>query len=62
MVYLRIELQPLYRLPSSNAIAFTIRAYLLSLEDIVPNPAWTKHLKPDLGRWKRREQRREIDP
>ena len=43
-VYLRIELQPLHRLPRSNAIVFPIRTYLLNLEDIATNPAWAKRM------------------
>ncbi|OWP52303.1 heme-dependent oxidative N-demethylase family protein [Pseudomonas nitroreducens] len=43
-VYLRIELQPLHRLPRSNAIVFPIRTYLLSLEDIATHPAWAKRM------------------
>ncbi|AZO83282.1 hypothetical protein BOO88_12805 [Stutzerimonas stutzeri] len=44
LVYLRIELQPLHRLPRSNAIVFPIRTYLLSLEDIATNPAWARRM------------------
>ncbi|MNI96035.1 hypothetical protein D3C73_1544140 [compost metagenome] len=44
LVYLRIELQPLHRLPRSNAIVFPIRTYLLSLEEIATNPAWAKRM------------------
>ena len=44
LVYLRIELQPLHRLPRSNAIVFPIRTYLLNLEDIATNPAWAKRM------------------
>lgn len=43
-VYLRIELQPLHRLPRSNAIVFPVRTYLLSLNDIATNPAWAKRM------------------
>lgn len=45
LVYLRIELQPLHRLPRSNAIVFPVRTYLVSLEEIASsNPAWAKRL------------------
>ncbi|WP_078120321.1 heme-dependent oxidative N-demethylase family protein [Thiosocius teredinicola] len=43
-VYLRVELQVLDRMPRSNALLFSIRTYLMSLEDIVTNPVWAKRL------------------
>ncbi len=43
-VYLRVELQVLDRLPRSNALMFSIRTYLMSLEDIVTNPDWARRL------------------
>lgn len=43
-VYLRVELQVLDRMPRSNALMFSIRTYLMSLEDIVTNPVWAKRL------------------
>lgn len=43
-VYLRVELQVLDRMPRSNALMFSIRTYLMSLEDIVSNPVWAKRL------------------
>ena len=42
--HLRVELQTLWRLPRSNAIAFPIRCYLCSLEDIVTQPKWGRRL------------------
>lgn len=42
--YLRVELQTLWRLPRSNAIAFPIRCYLLALEDLVTVPKWGRRL------------------
>lgn len=42
--HLRVELQSLFRLPRSNAIAFPIRAYLCSFEDIVSVPKWGRRL------------------
>lgn len=41
---LRVELQSLYRLPRSNAILFSIRAYLAPLEDLVRVPKWGRRL------------------
>lgn len=43
-VYLRVELQVLDRMPRSNALMFSIRTYLMSLEDIVTNPLWAKRM------------------
>lgn len=43
-LYLRVELQALFRMPRSNAILFGIRAYLISLEDIVRVPKWRRRL------------------
>ena len=43
-VYLRVELQVLDRMPRSNALMFSIRTYLMSLEDIVTNPEWAKRM------------------
>lgn len=42
--YLRVELQTFWRLPRSNALAFPIRCYLLSLEDLVTVPKWGRRL------------------
>ncbi|WP_225029927.1 heme-dependent oxidative N-demethylase family protein [Xinfangfangia pollutisoli] len=42
--YLRVELQTLWRLPRSNAVAFPIRCYLCALEDIVTVPKWGRRL------------------
>lgn len=44
-VHLRIELQPLHRLPRSNAIVFPIRTYLVSLAELAEHaPDWAKRL------------------
>jgi hypothetical protein len=43
-VHLRVELQPLHRLPRSNAIVFPIRTYLAPLSELVTNPAWGRRL------------------
>jgi hypothetical protein len=57
--HLRVELQTLHRLPRSNAIAFPIRAYLASFDDIVTMPKWGRRLHrvvrdvhPDLATYK----------
>lgn len=42
--HLRVELQSLYRLPRSNAIAFDIRCYLASFNEIVTVPKWGRRL------------------
>ncbi len=39
-VHLRVELQALWRLPRSNAIVFSIRAYLISMKELVTIPKW----------------------
>ena len=44
LVHLRVELQGLWRLPRSNAIVFSIRCYLLSLEELVTIPKWARRL------------------
>ncbi|MFA5956011.1 DUF3445 domain-containing protein [Hyphomicrobium sp.] len=43
-LHLRVELQGLFRLPRSNAIMFSIRGYLMSLEQIVTVPKWGRRL------------------
>lgn len=43
-IYLRVEVQVLDRMPRSNALIFSIRTYLLSLEDLVTNPVWAKRM------------------
>jgi hypothetical protein len=44
LVHLRVELQMMPRLPRSNALLFSIRTYLISLNDLAQNPAWAKRL------------------
>jgi hypothetical protein len=44
LVHLRVELQALFRLPRSNAVLFSIRCYLASLDDIATYPRWGKRL------------------
>jgi hypothetical protein len=43
-VYLRVEIQVIDRMPRSNALMFSIRTYLLSLEDLVTNKDWAKRM------------------
>jgi hypothetical protein len=43
-LHLRVELQGLFRLPRSNAILFSIRGYLMSLEQIATVPKWGRRL------------------
>jgi len=57
--HLRVELQTLYRLPRSNAIAFDIRCYLGKFEELVTVPKWAcrlhrvvRDLHPDLATYK----------
>ncbi|WP_347312511.1 heme-dependent oxidative N-demethylase family protein [Defluviimonas sp. SAOS-178_SWC] len=42
--HLRVELQTLFRLPRSNALAFPIRCYLIRLEDLATVPKWGRRL------------------
>ncbi len=43
-VHLRVELQMIDRMSRSNALMFSIRTYLISLEDLVSNPEWAKRM------------------
>ena len=43
-VHLRVELQTLFRLPRSNGQAFSIRCYLISLEELATYPRWVKRI------------------
>jgi hypothetical protein len=43
-VHLRVELQGLWRLPRSNAILFTVRCYLLRLDEVATIPKWGRRL------------------
>jgi dimethylamine monooxygenase subunit A len=43
-VHLRVEMQGLFRLPRSNAILFSIRGYLMSLDQLVTVPKWGRRL------------------
>ncbi|MGA1210237.1 MAG: heme-dependent oxidative N-demethylase subunit alpha family protein, partial [Gemmobacter sp.] len=59
LMHLRVELQSLYRLPRSNAIAFDIRCYLARFDELVTVPKWARRLHrvvrdihPDLAAYK----------
>lgn len=43
-LYLRVELQTLFRLPRSNGILFGVRAYLASLSELARVPKWGRRL------------------
>lgn len=42
--HLRVELQALWRLPRSNAIVFSIRAYLISIRELSTIPKWARRV------------------
>lgn len=42
IAHLRVELQSLFRLPRSNAIIFSIRCYLISMNELVTIPKWAR--------------------
>lgn len=44
VVHLRVELQALWRLPRSNGILFSIRTYLINMNDLVTVPKWAKRM------------------
>jgi hypothetical protein len=44
-VHLRVEVQVLPRLARSNGLLFLIRTYLISLDELVTNPAWARRLR-----------------
>ena len=43
-VHLRVEMQGLFRLPRSNAILFSIRCYLIKMNELVTVPKWGRRL------------------
>lgn len=43
-LHLRVELQALWRLPRSNAVVFSIRCYLASMNDIISVPKWGRRM------------------
>ena len=44
LVHLRVELQLIARLPRSHGLLFSIRTYLINLEDLSSNRVWAKRL------------------
>jgi dimethylamine monooxygenase subunit A len=59
LVHLRVELQSLFRLPRSNAIVFSIRCYLINMNELTTSARWAKRfhrvlksLHPDLVEYK----------
>ncbi|WP_052055523.1 DUF3445 domain-containing protein [Myxosarcina sp. GI1] len=44
-VHLRVEVQRFVRLPRSNALMFPIHTYLISLNELLLKPVWTKRLE-----------------
>lgn len=44
MVYLRVEVQKLFRLPRSHAVLFTIHSYLITLHELAQNRAYLEQL------------------
>jgi hypothetical protein len=50
LVHLRVEVQVLARLARSNGVLFSIRTYLISLEELASNPAWACRLHRVLAR------------
>ena len=44
LVHLRVELQLIARLPRSNGLLFSIRTYLISLNDLSSNRDWSRRL------------------
>ncbi len=58
-LFLRVELQTLFRLPRSNAILFGVRAYLASIGELARVPKWGRRLHrvlrdihPDIAAYK----------
>lgn len=59
LAHLRVELQAFFRLPRSNALLFSIRCYLISLDELATVPKWSmrmhrvlKSLPPELVEYK----------
>jgi dimethylamine monooxygenase subunit A len=44
VAHLRVELQAMWRLPRSNAVVFSVRAYLISMNELVTIPKWAKRM------------------
>jgi dimethylamine monooxygenase subunit A len=43
-VHLRVELQGLWRLPRSNAVVFSIRAYMIKMQELATIPKWSRRM------------------
>jgi len=44
-VHLRVEVQVLARLPRSHGVLFSIRTYLIRLDELATNPDWARRLR-----------------
>lgn len=44
LAHLRVELQALWRLPRSNAIVFSVRGYLISMNELATVPKWARRM------------------
>ena len=44
-VYLRVEVQVLARLPRSHGVLFSIRTYMIRLDELATNPEWARRLR-----------------
>ena len=44
-VHLRVEVQVLARLPRSHGVLFSIRTYLIRLDELAQNPDWARRLR-----------------
>jgi hypothetical protein len=45
LLHLRVEVQALARLPRSNGVLFSIRTYLLRMDELVQNPDWAQRFR-----------------
>jgi hypothetical protein len=45
LLHLRVEVQVLARLPRSNGVLFSIRTYMIRLDELVQNPDWAKRFR-----------------
>ncbi len=43
-LHLRVELQVMWRMPRSNALLFSIRCYLIRLDELATKPKWARRL------------------
>ena len=65
-VHLRVEVQVLARLPRSHGVLFSIRTYLIRLDELATNPDWARRLRavlvslpPEIADYKGLTQTRE---